>query len=364
MVKQRIKILMVSGKKYSGKDTIYELIRNLDSGAYRVAFADQIKAIAGHIVGSSYNNNPDNKEALRPLWIKIGEMGREYNKYVWTSKVVQHIRTVVRQNRDNNEFLFVVTDFRFPEEYEALCDAFGAKSITTIRVHRDSEISRDHYTETLLDNFEFDYVIDNNSTRQNLMYILHRILKGLRISAKKSSAAITEKQLDCGANNTKDTKDTKAPKSKESLETVIIGLLKGTHTYEEALRVLTDKEDMNDSKDNSECKTETKEQHKEEVKCECGDDSCVDYLDYYNSGRSLSQEFVDAAAISHYASITNGNFDRFMQLYECYCSRRNKCSEQCEQCDKFDECDGSDEPEGEQFVFKVPGYGKVRIIVH
>lgn len=68
---------------------------------------------------------------------------------------------------------WIITDMRFLNEMEAVKKKDGI----TIRVNRNLEESKDqHESETELDNAEFDYVIDNNGTIEELIEKVKEIL--------------------------------------------------------------------------------------------------------------------------------------------------------------------------------------------
>ena len=68
---------------------------------------------------------------------------------------------------------WIITDMRFPNELEAVKKRGGI----TIRVNRNLEESKNqHESETELDNAEFDYVIDNNGTIEELIEKVREIL--------------------------------------------------------------------------------------------------------------------------------------------------------------------------------------------
>ncbi|RTK92531.1 MAG: hypothetical protein EKK61_03795 [Rickettsiales bacterium] len=76
---------------------------------------------------------------------------------------------------------WIITDVRFPNELEAIKDKKGI----SIRLEREQEFSmfneeaiskHSHPSETALDNAEFDYVIDNNGTIEELIEKVKEIL--------------------------------------------------------------------------------------------------------------------------------------------------------------------------------------------
>ena len=68
----------------------------------------------------------------------------------------------------------IVADLRFPNEYQAVLDRGGV----VIRVNRTERcFTPKHSSETALDNFKFDYVIQNDGTYQDLCDSVKEMLK-------------------------------------------------------------------------------------------------------------------------------------------------------------------------------------------
>jgi hypothetical protein len=79
-------------------------------------------------------------------------------------------------DRDNDHWL--ITDIRFPNEYESVKDRNGI----VIKVVRDIEIPKhEHESETALDSYRFDYVINNNKDINHLISEVETLLKDLKI---------------------------------------------------------------------------------------------------------------------------------------------------------------------------------------
>ncbi len=71
---------------------------------------------------------------------------------------------------------WIITDVRFPNEYKAVKDR-GGIMIRVNRFHSNQELFNQHPSETALDNYEFDYIIDNNSDIDNLINNVKIILQ-------------------------------------------------------------------------------------------------------------------------------------------------------------------------------------------
>ena len=78
---------------------------------------------------------------------------------------------------ENNYPNWIITDMRFENELEAVKQRGGI----TIRVNRPDLIENNHPSETSLDNAEFDYTIENDSSIEDLIHTVSLILKREKI---------------------------------------------------------------------------------------------------------------------------------------------------------------------------------------
>lgn len=164
------RILLISGKAGSGKDTIGNHIVNTYKYT-RLAFADELK----NFVSNKYNVNynlmfsqegkkrcivVNNKEmTIRDLLIHEGMVQRKKSPTFWVDLVIQKIILYDIKN-------VVITDFRFPNEFEKLVEKFS--NINTIRIIRDNIDEINSISENSLDEFKFDNYIYNNSSINEL----------------------------------------------------------------------------------------------------------------------------------------------------------------------------------------------------
>lgn len=155
------KIIIFSGKQYSGKDTAAKILLAKLPTFRRCAIGDIIKYTYGKQKGLTYDEIEQNKAFYRPDLIKLGNWGREQDPDYWLKKIVE---------QDGN---IVVTDVRVPHEYELFKKA-GAKSIRVeatreVRSLRGDIVNEDDITEVGLDDIkDWDFVIDNNSDYESL----------------------------------------------------------------------------------------------------------------------------------------------------------------------------------------------------
>ena len=164
------KIIIFSGKQYSGKDTAAKIMLEQMPDFRRCAMGDIIKLTYGAEKGLSYEEIEKNKPIYRQDLINLGNWGRAQSPDYWLNKIIE---------QDGN---IIVTDVRVPHEYEVFKNA-GAISIRVeasreTRASRGELIGETDITEVGLDHItDWDYVIDNNSDYQNLVNQVNKIIE-------------------------------------------------------------------------------------------------------------------------------------------------------------------------------------------
>lgn len=147
------------------------------------------------------NNITDNKriftyksEILTPrtlLQLLGTECGRNIiHPNIWINALFADIDKELNANPNYNKKGFIITDVRFPNEADAIKKHKGIN----IRIERNDYIfdengkriiptkeyintnNKQHESETALDNYKFDYVINNNGTINNLVDKVKEIL--------------------------------------------------------------------------------------------------------------------------------------------------------------------------------------------
>ena len=166
-----MKVILLSGKARSGKDTAAEvIIKNYNGLPF--AFADDVKNIAYKYFG--WYGEKD--ELGRKLLQDIGTTGRNYNRDIWADKVVTKIQWWTWQSSDNH--LAVVTDTRYPNEIQRIKHEFS--DVVTIRITRDSVEKLKHPSETALDQWtDWDYLVENNGSLEEFQKKILEIMEGI-----------------------------------------------------------------------------------------------------------------------------------------------------------------------------------------
>ena len=166
------KIIIFSGKQYSGKDTAAKILMEAMPEFRRCAMGDIIKLEYAKEHNLTYEEIEANKSKYRAGLIELGNWGRSQSPDYWLDKII---------NTDGN---IIVTDVRVPHEYEKFKSA-GAISIRIeasreVRAQRGELIGENDITEVGLDNVtDWDYVITNNSDYDSFKNSVLQVIKNL-----------------------------------------------------------------------------------------------------------------------------------------------------------------------------------------
>lgn len=156
------RIIIFSGKQYSGKDTAAKILLEEMPDFKRCAMGDIIKIEYGKLNNLTYEEIENNKSNYRQGLIDLGNWGRSQSPDFWLQKIIEQ------------EGNIVVTDVRILHEY----NVFKKAGALAIRVEADREIresrggklvGENDVTEIDLDNIQdWDFVIENNKDYETL----------------------------------------------------------------------------------------------------------------------------------------------------------------------------------------------------
>ncbi len=153
-------IIVISGKQYSGKDTLASILLERLKNFKRIGIGDAIKIQYAKDNNITFDEIIKNKHLYREGLIKLGNWGRAQSPYFWLDKL-----------SDMNKI--IVPDVRVVDEAEY----FRKKNAFLIRVNSTFEnrskrgviVSNDDDTETALDDYKnWNMVIDNDSNLSEL----------------------------------------------------------------------------------------------------------------------------------------------------------------------------------------------------
>lgn len=155
------KIIIFSGKQYSGKDTVAKILLEQMPDYKRCAMGDIIKLEYGKKKGLTYEEIEKNKPIYRQDLIDLGNWGRAQDPDYWLKKIISQPGNII------------VTDVRVQHEYDVFKEA-GAIAIRVeasrdTRAKRGTLVGETDVTEIGLDHIkDWDFVIENNSDYESL----------------------------------------------------------------------------------------------------------------------------------------------------------------------------------------------------
>lgn len=168
------KIIIFSGKQYSGKDTAAKILMEAMPDFRRFAMGDIIKIEYARLQNLTFDEIENNKQKYRQGLIDLGNRGRSLSPDYWIKKII------------SQEGDIVVTDVRIKYEYEV----FKAAGAISIRVEASREIrearggrlvGENDITEVDLDNIQdWDFLLDNNKDYETLKQNVLKIVEKLR----------------------------------------------------------------------------------------------------------------------------------------------------------------------------------------
>lgn len=155
------KIIVLSGKQYSGKDTAAKIILENLTDFKRIGLGDAIKIEYGEQKGLTFEEIEKNKHLYRQDLINLGNQRRSEDSDYWIKKVIQMPGNIV------------VPDVRVKRELEYFKEANAFKirveASRETRSARGQLVGETDITEVDLDDInDWDAIITNNSTYEDL----------------------------------------------------------------------------------------------------------------------------------------------------------------------------------------------------
>lgn len=155
------KIIILSGKQYSGKDTVAKILLENLTNFKRIGLGDAIKIEYSEKTGISFEEIEKNKHLYRQDLINLGNQRRSEDKDYWIKKVIKMPGNII------------VPDVRVKRELEFFKEAnaytIRVDASREIRSARGTLVGETDVTEVDLDDInDWDYVISNNSTYEAL----------------------------------------------------------------------------------------------------------------------------------------------------------------------------------------------------
>lgn len=175
-------IIGLSGYARSGKDTVASILK--DDGFERIAFADGIREALyalNPIIRGLESGEWDHLQTYVDFlgWEKVKlwpdvrlllqtfgtEVGRQmFGEDVWIKYALKKVEF---------RYDYVVTDVRYPNEADAIRELGGQ----VWRINRPGfEPANSHVSEVAMDNYRFDYVLDNSGSIEDLAHLVKVVM--------------------------------------------------------------------------------------------------------------------------------------------------------------------------------------------
>ena len=173
MTNNKKKLIVFSGKQFSGKDTVAKILLERLTSFKRIGIGDAIKMMYSKKTGLTLEEIEQNKSVYRQDLIDLGDWGRAQDPDYWLNSIVAY------------EGNTIVTDIRVKHEL----DLFRSHGAFAIRVEATEEArskrgvlaSKDDATETQLDSItDWDYVIENNDGYEQLLENTELLIKTIK----------------------------------------------------------------------------------------------------------------------------------------------------------------------------------------
>jgi len=162
-------IIVISGKQYSGKDTLAKILLDLMPNFKRVGLGDAIKIEYGKRVGLTFEEIEVKKHLYRADLIELGNWGRAQDADFWLKNLANMNNIIVPDVRVNHEVDF----FKQKGAY-----LIRVESSVETRSKRGILVNADDDTEIALDNYQdWNIVIENNSTYEDLIKKAEQIVQ-------------------------------------------------------------------------------------------------------------------------------------------------------------------------------------------
>lgn len=171
-----MKVILISGKAMSGKDTTAQIMSKLlKRNGKRVLvthYADLLKFICKNYFG--WDGKKD-KVGRRMLQYVGTDIIRKYNPNFWVSFVALMLKCF----HENWDYV-IIPDCRFQNEISTMVNSgFDTVHIRVIRSGFKTPLTEEqqnHPSETALDNISADYYIHNDGTLKDLTKIINNFI--------------------------------------------------------------------------------------------------------------------------------------------------------------------------------------------
>jgi hypothetical protein len=158
-------VLLLSGYSGSGKNYVAGILNK--KGYVVLSFASILK----DIVSVKYNICRDELETQEGK-AKMNSLQNKTNRQILIEEAssikardpdyfILFVKDIINSSTHDK---FVISDMRYRNEYTVLKENLSDTNVVTIRINRDIYNIIDHISEHSLEDFEFDFIIQNDDT--------------------------------------------------------------------------------------------------------------------------------------------------------------------------------------------------------
>ena len=168
------KIILINGKKRAGKDYVAKILKEKLGNCEIFHYADSMK----QIIADTFEISLEELENFKNENVEITFNGKrttfrrilqcfatEACKKIFGKDIWKQI--VLNKMENSSAEYIIIPDFRFPEEY--IEDSLTVKVL-------GGDTNDTHISESALNNFKFDYIIDNTK-KEDLTHWIDTLLK-------------------------------------------------------------------------------------------------------------------------------------------------------------------------------------------
>lgn len=168
-----MKIYILNGKAGSGKTTFFKLIEEkCRNYVYNYSTVDLVKKVA-YGCGWDGSKTPENRKFLSDLKDLLTEW--DDVPYKDCLKEIKRITSLADIYDVEHDDWAIFIDCREPKEIQKFVDRLGAKTIFIDRKIEDYNAS--NHADANVENFEYDIVINNNGTLEDLAAVAMNFIK-------------------------------------------------------------------------------------------------------------------------------------------------------------------------------------------
>lgn len=161
-----MKIVIINGSSETGKDKFIKIFKDkyLDLRVKNISSVDKIKSIAEIAFGWDCKKDEKSRKMLSEMKRIWSEFNNGPTNYIF-EKIDIDTKYCIEKNKklDNNIYFLHI---REPEEIQKVKDKYE-KNCTTLLIRKKTEIIPSNDSDKNVENYKYDYIIENNDTIKN-----------------------------------------------------------------------------------------------------------------------------------------------------------------------------------------------------